>query len=630
MKSTKALLAFLLLLLLVSQVLSQEPPSYKNNERLRLQSQALLIIRQVGNEAVLWSDKEASVSVLADAADVLWPEDPSQSISWLRKAWQASLQVSSGPKDEKLKAFFTTSPQGELRTSILRVARKHDPKLAEELLKQLSEQEANDKKDRGAFDDRTARSEQLLSMAQQLLDQNPEEAFALAASSLADGLSYKLQNILTSLRRKDLQLANRLFDLALARFLSSQPDPSEGQILAGYLFRPGLTFSTTADGQTILALNPAQQGQAPVATSEPERTRNFLIGVYQRLLTQPVAIDTPESRQRAQQTLILGNFVGQQYATFAPGLVPSVQGFLARLQSQLMPDGQMGSQGDTSRPTSASDSSTKARTKEEFEEKRISDLEEGAAKETNVVFRDVAYVHAALAPKPEDYLRAKRITGKIEDNDLRTDAASFVLYRAALFFLEKGMIENAEEIAPQINEVLRRSVVRVAIAQRLTGSIREKSERSGLTPEQQHSFDLLGTVEQDLERNQPSGNAARILLARTALLAKLDKDQALISLGQVVQMINKLERFDLRSGEAPNLGVSAVPVSTATVASPKVGFDFHSAIDSLVNTDFEQVAAIVGALSTKEQRGLARVEAAKLYLLKNRTSSTKESVSAIR
>jgi len=32
---------------------------------------------------------------------------------------------------------------------------------------------ADEKKDRGAFDDRTARSEQLLSMAQQILEANP-------------------------------------------------------------------------------------------------------------------------------------------------------------------------------------------------------------------------------------------------------------------------------------------------------------------------------------------------------------------------------------------------------------------------------------------------------------------------
>jgi hypothetical protein len=75
-----------------------------------------------------------------------------------------------------------------------------------------------------------------LRLAQQAIDVNPDQAFSLAQGSLADGISQGLQNILTTLRKKDIDLANRLFDLALARFSSGAPDPSEAEVLAGYLF----------------------------------------------------------------------------------------------------------------------------------------------------------------------------------------------------------------------------------------------------------------------------------------------------------------------------------------------------------------------------------------------------------
>lgn len=630
MKSTKPLAAFFLLLVFVVITLSQQPQQPgqidKERERQRLQLQAVSMIRQVATEAPLWNDKEAAVQVLTDAADLLWVDNPNQSVKWLRKAWETTSQVSSGPRDEKLKAFFTGSAQSQLRTTVLRVARKHDPKLAEEFLKQMSEQEANDKKERGAFDARTARSEQLLSMAQQLLDSNPEEAFALAEESLADGLSYTLQNILTSLRKKNVQLANRLFDLALARFVSSLPDPSEAHILAGYLFRPGLTFSANSGGQTMLVLNPAQQNLTTVASSEPQRAGSFLIAVYERLLTQPVALDTPEGKQRAQQILVLGNLVARWYATVAPELAQSAQGFLAQLQRQLMSDSESGSVSGTSR---TSGDTTKPLTKEESYERRISELEDSADTESNAAFRKVAYVNAALATKPEDYIRAKRIAAKIDDDDLRADAVSFLLYRAALFFAEKAEIEKAIEITPTISDVSRRAVVKIAIAQRLLSSKSERVEPGEVNLAQQRALDLLNDIDRDVKK-EPSANAAKILLGRTAILAKLDKDQALASLEQTVQMINKLDRFDLRDGAAPNLGMGAFSASGATATAPKVGFDFRSSIDPLIVTNFEQVSAVAERFTAKELSGVARLEAAKAYLKKNGYSTTKQSTAIVR
>ena len=237
-RSCKALFVSLFLPLVVSTALSQQPgPNTEKEQKLQRQRlQAISMVRQSAAEAPLWNDKKAAVEVLADAADLLWDDTPGRAAKWLRKAWDLIDQVSGSPKDEKLKEFFTRSDQTDLRTVVLRVARRHDQQLVEKFLKQLSQKEPNDKRERGAFDDRTARSEQLLRLAQQAVDTDPELAFSLAEASLADGISYSLQNVLTNLRKKSTDLANRLFDLALARFSSGQPDSSEAEVLAGYLF----------------------------------------------------------------------------------------------------------------------------------------------------------------------------------------------------------------------------------------------------------------------------------------------------------------------------------------------------------------------------------------------------------
>jgi len=589
----------------VSQSAGQKSAEDLKRERERLQ--AISIIGQTASEAPLWDNKKSAALVLTDAADVLWDERPGQGSKWLIKAWELIAQVSDAPKDERLKDFFTRSERTELRTGVLTVAHKRDRKLAEKFLKELAQQEPNEKKDRGAFDNRTGRSEQLLQIAQQTVDANPELAFELASSSLVDGISYGLQNILTTLRTRNPELANRLFDLALARFNTGQPDAAEAQVLSGYLFRPGYTFGVNARGQTALSVNPLQQNATPVAVSEPQRARAFLVAVFEKLISVPFAIDTPDGRVRAQPVVVLGSQLSAAYRTYAPDLAPSAAALLAQFTAGLYPE-------SDSAGKSASSDPAKPLTKDELYEKRISDLEDKAERERNPAFKKVAYAQAALAVKTEDYPRAKAIAEKIDDAELRADTVSFLLYRAALFLIENTQTDKATELAPQISDAARRAVVRLAVAQRLI-STRSQSNDSALL--EQRTLDLLTEVERDLTKQDPSNKIARILLGRVAVLARLDKDQALVSLQNVIQVINKLDSFDLRETSAPDLGLSVAPSAGATASRPRIGFSFRNAIDPLITTNFEQVAATAERFSVKEVRGLARLEAAKLYLRQN-------------
>lgn len=627
-KSHKALSTSFLLLLLASSALAQQPnrTDEKELKSQRERLQAVSMIKQSADEASLWENKKASVQVLADAADLLWNENPNQGTKWLTKAWELIEQVPESPKNEKMSEFFNRSDKSDLRTVVFSIARRHDTALAEKFLNQLSQTEPGEKKDRGAFDDRTARSEQLLHMAQQSIESNPEAAFALAERSLADGISFTLQNVLTGLRKKNVELANKLFDSALARFSSSAPDPSEAQVLAGYLFQSGFTFSANSTGRTILVVNPAQQNLPAVAVSETQRAKSFLTAVYNLLLSKPPALDTPEGKRRGQQLLILGNRLVRSYNTFTPELAPSAQGFMAQLQQQLSSGSQTSGSSETTRPTTANGDAAKRPTTAEFYEQRISELEERAENQSDPGARKLAYVEAALATKAADYQRGKRIAEKIDgDDSLRADVISFLLYRGALFLAEKAEIEQAVELLPQISDLLRRAVVKLVIAQHLLSDKTENNETAQSTLTRQRAFDLLVDVDREFKKEEPSVSAAKILLAKTAFLAKLDQDQALVSLANCVQMINKLDSFDLRNSSAPNLGIGTSATSGATVEWPRFGFDFGSAIAPLITMNFEQVAALAESLTAKEVRGVGRLEVAKLYLRKNNDRTQKGS-----
>nr|AUN35711.1 hypothetical protein [uncultured bacterium] len=316
------------------------PANEKDLKRQRQQARSIALIEQVGSEAELWDDKRSAVEALANAADLLWDRNPSRSGKWLRKAWDLVDQVTESEQNPALKEFVRQSDKAQLKSIVLRVAHSHDPKLADKFVQQIAEEQPEQKKERGAFDDRTTRSEQLLWLAQQALETNPQLAFNLAQRSLTDGISFTLQNLLTGLRKKDVGLANQLFDLALARFSSSAPEPSEAEVLAGYLFQPGISFSSNAAGVVIMSMNPAFRGEPAPFKSEPERAHRFLLAAYQTFFTRPLPLETPEDKQRAQKIWVFGNRNSSRYETVAPEFSVPLNSYLTQLESKLFPEGE--------------------------------------------------------------------------------------------------------------------------------------------------------------------------------------------------------------------------------------------------------------------------------------------------
>ncbi len=613
MKLSLLLIRQILLILLIAVAVfpQQVATSEKELKLQREHAQAVSMVEQTAAEAQLWDDKKSAVLALADAADLLWKQTPADARKWLTKAWELIDSVPEELQNPDLKEFTRRSNKPELQSTVLRVAHAHDPALADSFIKSLENKELEEKSERGAFDDRTARSEQFLRLAQQAVGTNPELAFALAQRSLTDGVSFTLQNVLTGLRRKNVDLANRLFDLALARFSSSMPDPSEAEVLAGYLFQPGMTFSTNSAGQVILTMNPMQRNEPVVAQSEPQRARAFLVAAYQAFLARPLVVETPEAKTRAQKIWVFGTRNLGRYQTYATEFAGPARDFLQRLQTQIYPEGR----GDPFSSNRQSGSGTKPRTEKEIYEDRITDLEDRAAKETDPVAKKLAYINAALAVDATDYERGKQIAEKIADDELRAEVVSYVLYRAALTFVTQKESDKALELAAKLGNLQRRAMVKVAVAQSLLGgAVDEKPAAEELTVDQQRAIDLLSDVERDIKKETPSVNAAKILLGRASLLGKLDKEQALLSLNDAVSAINKLDAFDLNDPSAPRLGLRLSARSAALLDSPRVGFNFRRALEPLIHTEFENLAELAGRFSRKEVRGTGRLTVAKLYL----------------
>lgn len=582
------------------------PTNEKDLKRQRQQARAIALVEQIGSEAELWDDKRSAVEALANAADLLWDRNPSRAGKWLRKAWDLVDQVTENEQNPNLKEFVSQSDKAQLKSIVLRVAHTHDPKLADKFVQQLAEQQPEPKKDRGAFDDRTARSEQLLWLAQQALETNPQLAFNLAQRSLTDGISFTLKNLMTGLRKQDVALSNQLFDLALARFNSGSPDPSEAEVLAGYLFQPGLSFSSNAAGVVMMSMNPTFRNEPAAFKTEPERAHRFLLAAYQTFFTRPLPLESPEEKQRAQKIWVFGNRNSARYDTVAPEFSVPLKAYLTQLESKLFPEGRGDPFGNNRKQ-----SGEQPPTEKERYESRIAALEERAEKTVDPVARNLAWIEVALAVDVEDYARAKSFAEKISDETLKADAISFVIYRSALAHVRKKEFEKATELTPQIAHVTRRALVKIAIAQAL------------FSDQQQAGFDLLNDVERELRKEEPSATVARILLSRVALIATLDRNQGLVALEQSLQAINKLDRFDLKDNAAPKLGIKGSWRSENLADTPRVGFSFRSAIEPLIAAEFENLLNLTDNLKVREIRGLAQLEVARLYLEKEKPENSK-------
>lgn len=609
-------------MLVVSQKQKATPKSIDHQPALaEKQSQAALnrikainLIEQTVNEVVLWDDRAAGVSALTEASNLLWDENPRARL-WLTNAWDLIESIDERENPAELRQIWHGSHRSNLRTKVLNVALRHDAQLADTFLQKLENNQGEEKDERGLFDDRTKRSEQLLRLAMNAIERNPALALDLAERSLLDGISFNLQTVLLQLRQKDAALADRLFDLALARLTNSPATFSENQVLASYLFQPGQVVARLPDGATTVAVVQTQLPVQSPAQSEPARARNFLKIVHRMLLSAHLPAEQSAS---AGDFILLANSLAQPFQTYAPDLWQSIQTRQAQFAA-VFP-------AATAKPNATvsekeREAAKNGASRDEVSRLRVDALQDAAESEPNPIARKLKFAEAALATAPPDFERGKSLAEKIEsDGELRQEIVTFLYYRAALTFLAANKLTRAEETALKIPWSLERALTLIALAQKLGASKRQLEKdktRSELPPEiaHQHAIELLAEAEKSLQREEATTNIAKVRLGKTAVSHLLDTAQALIDFEQAIAVINRLERFDPSDAGIPRLGIEGFATTTFTVPRVNYGFGFRDALEPLVRNDFNRTAIAIDSLASPSVRGLCRLEAARQVLL---------------
>lgn len=582
---------------------------------LPLLTRARSLAASTAYEAYKWDDRQAAVRVLSQAADLLWDDDHDRSRTWLKHAWELTDDVPYEDVNNPVSQYRTNSPQSKSRAIVLAVTQKRDTRLFNYFIDQLaSEKErSKDESRRGIFDDRTARSEQLLRLALATVESNPSAAASLAERSLNDGVSFQFQKVLLTLRGRDEGAANRVLDVALNRLATVFTHPSEVQIIASYLFTPGRVLGVRGDNVMAIAVAANNQQAASYQTpaeADQVRARRFLAIAQQILLSMPSAPSAPNPLLQAQEFIALCNSLSDGFSRYAPELWIPIEQRLAQvipnLASAKANNGLSAAVGDEL----PSDNSNRADTTT-LNKLYAEGLEEAADKETDPIARKLAYLQAALATSPDDLDRGQRIAAKIQEDELREQVLSFLAYRTALITLERGQLDAAINLATGAKP-MQRALVLITASQRLLSAQREGT--SWAVDPRTRALEILSDADKILRSDNSSADKLRLRLGFVAALAPLDTARAFSLFNDTIAAINKTGSFDPVDSNAPRMANLNGPSGQSLLPRIRSGFGLKDALTPLVQADFENTVYVAGKLSAPAVRGTCMVEIAQIYL----------------
>jgi hypothetical protein len=587
---------------------AQETPSSQQQLLKRVND----LLNSTADEATKWDDKVVAARTQAQIADLIWDTNPDNAKNYLKAAWSATAKVDE-PKRER-STFINPSLRNAVRREVLLVARRRAPELAATWLEEMVEEsKSSEKKERGTFDDRTARSAVLLQMANELVAENPKAAADLLIESLRDGISFNFQNTLIRIQQKDLALAEKVFRAALARLRTvGISDPNELLTLDSYLFTPGRVFgANTADNRNSvqMALGGARP-DVPLGRQNPALAREFLAIASDLLLAAP--LPTGGNVQVAARSLVsaiemLFQEVNEQ--------LPEKAALLKARAQQLDSEARFATTPPPPRPDMPD--IRRGESQESFAERRVDLLEEAAAKGRDVLTRDIGYATAAVGTTVERYQRGLDLTGKIDDKTLREGLRSWLLYRAVLHFIAAGNLDEAHRLNFKNEDAGQRAVCFVVGAQKLIEN--KDTDRAG---------EWLREAGAIVRRSDANESLARIALGIVSTYGRFDTQAALDWLLYAVKLMRKTPPTSLTEDKAPSFKrISGItPVSDFTIRT--TGFSLQSAVAVFAPDQFEQVLYVLNDITPQEARGVAILTLCRKFL-KTKPKSGEPTVGAI-
>lgn len=235
-------------------------------------------------------------------------------------------------------------------------------------------------------------------------------------------------------------------------------------------------------------------------------------------------------------------------------------------------------------------------------------MEEAAGNETDPVARKLAYLKAALSTEISELERGRQLASKIEEKELRELVISFLSYRAALDALDKKRIEEALGLAPDAAPIQRATIL-ISAAQAIAAE-RPRGETEWQAGSRNlRVLELLTEADKIVQReDNASGDALRVRLGLVTALAQADPIRAYGSMGEVVNLVNRMQSFDFMENTMPR--VSGLGEPTAELLLPMIGggYGITDAFKALARADLPGSVQMANRLTAPAGRGVILLE----------------------
>lgn len=222
----KKLISFLLICIFlgVSNIAQTTPAdqSSKYAAPTEIQGKAVKVLGELSGEAERFSTPVNRVKARISIVELLWTFDEKQARVIVQIAVaeigsmlsQIPVEAPANEDEESYKRYAAMSDVKTLRTELLLMLAKNDPKLALDTLQSLSRRNA----DGSNFFEEDQTLE--LSLAAQIAAKDPKQAYELARRNLENGLNYNLFSTLEDLYKKDAELGAKLAQDILGKIKS--------------------------------------------------------------------------------------------------------------------------------------------------------------------------------------------------------------------------------------------------------------------------------------------------------------------------------------------------------------------------------------------------------------------------
>ncbi|HEV2961857.1 MAG TPA: hypothetical protein VG649_08550 [Candidatus Angelobacter sp.] len=519
-----------------------------------------------------FQDDVFRIKTQAQIADMLWDYDKLRA----RRFFLEALNSIDAISNESHQKNSIQQRKSQLRSQLLRILSRHDPAMAEELLKSFLKSEEKDQANDPSL---------YPGLAVDMAGIDLRRAIAMARAGLTAGVTPELIDSLHKIRVVAPAEADNLFNQSLA--VAAKDQESFGRslgFLAHYIFGPQM------NGSTVPGNNPNAEGALQDAANEDGASTQPTIAL-------PDAGLAINFLQFAFQTMLANASPDQASTQYKPGLpnyLPLVQ-LLPYFRQYLPDDAAIITSGIEQAVATIPDAAKRALLTNLTAEAPPKGIVQAADSLAKVEERDLLYQRAALrAAGQGDFEQALSISSSIHNDQLRQSIESGVRSRAATLALNRGDIRTAYENAaalsnPQQQATMFSHIIRALLKKKDTVQAAE----------------IVNSAEMIIAKAENTIQKARALLILAETAAELDETRSLIILQLAVQAFNQSDRVTNHK-ETPLTPVSQIASSMQESTWAASLSDFKS-FSILGHTHFDGALSLARSIRKQETSVIAQM-----------------------